>query len=243
MLHRGTRVTPRMVNVLPAFPERLAEAPPRKGFIKDEQFSVLASHAKVPWLRAFIECAYKFGFRKGELLGLRKRQVDLIDGIIRLEDTKSGDPRQVPMTAKMRELMLELVRGKNDDDPVFTRPDGSTVVDFRDDWYNLSVAAKLGRYVPAKRANGETYQRYVGLNPHDFRRSAIRNMVRRGVGEKISMTISGHSTRAVFDRYNLVDPSDLAEATKKIEAGQAVPAPIPAYKSHTKRKHGNVRVS
>jgi hypothetical protein len=76
------------------------------------------------------------------------------------------------------------------------------VVDFPDDWYSLCVAAKLGQYVSAKRRNGETYKKYVGLNAHDFRRPAIRNMLRRNVGEKISMTISEHSTRFVFDHYN-----------------------------------------
>jgi len=235
----------RMVDRLPAFPKKLEEGKPRRGFLKDEEFAVLASHATVPWLRCFIECAYKFGFRKGELLGLRKRQVDLIDGLILLEDTKSGDPRQVPMNAKMKELFLELVRGKNDDDQVFTRPDGSVVVDFRDDWYALCVAAKLGRYVPAKGKDGETYNKYVGLNPHDFRRSAIRNMLRRGVGEKVSMTISGHATRSILDRYNLVDGTDLYEAARKIEAGQTVSASSlgTADKSHTKLTRANSRVS
>jgi hypothetical protein len=122
----------------------------------------------------------------------------------------------------------------------------TVVVDFRDDWYSLCVAAKLGQYVSAKRRNGETYKKYVGLNAHDFRRSAIRNMLRRNVGEKISMTISGHSTRFVFNHYNLVDGSDLAEATKKIEAGQSQPSVSGTGtpdRSHTKLTDINVRVS
>ena len=91
-------------------------------------------------------------------------------------------------------------------------------MDPRQDWYDLCVAAKLGSYVPAKRQNGQTYNKYVGLNPHDFGRSALRNMTRRGVTEKVAMTISGHSTRSVVDRYNIVDETDLTEATRKIEA-------------------------
>ena len=153
------------------------------------------------------------------------------------------------MTDRMRSLMLELVSGRvirtMCSRARMTRvaggQDGTLVVDPRQDWYDLYVAAKLGSYVSAKRQNGQTYNKYVGLNPHDFRRSALRNMTRRGVTEKVAMTISGHSTRSVFDRYNIVDETDLAEATRKIEARNQ--PSISADESHTKLTHDNVRVS
>jgi hypothetical protein len=84
----------------------------------------------------------------------------------------------------------------------------------------LAVTSGLGRFEPAKRKDGKDYDRYVGLNLHDFRRSAIRNMVRRGIIEKVAMKISGHRTRSVFDRHNVADTSDLDQASKPIEAGR-----------------------
>ena len=52
-------------------------------------------------------------------------------------------------------------------------------------------------------------------------------MVRNDVTEKVAMTISGHKTRAVFDRYDIVDERDLDEAARKIEAAQkTAPAPV-----------------
>jgi integrase len=196
--------TPRKVHQVPNFP-RLKENPPRKGFVDDAQYRLLVQHCGELWLRALLATAYAFGFRKAELLNLRVRQVNLPDGAIVLDPgtTKNDDGRTVKMTGEVQTLLQECVHSKGPDDFVFTRADGQPVRDLRDRWDKLITVAGL-----------------KGLLLHDLRRSAVRNMVRSGVPERVAMAISGHKTRAVFDRYNIVSDADLAEAARKIERGQ-----------------------
>jgi integrase len=220
--HGANRVTPSMVEQVPKFPKKLKEPPARKGFITDKEFSVLARNAKDLWLRALIECYYTYGFRRSEMLNLRVEQVDLIERTIELYEgeTKNDEARKVHMTNPVYELLVACCEGKKPWDNVFTMPNGRRIFDPRFHWAALCVKSNLGIYIPAKRSNGNTYNRYVGLNLHDFRRSAIRNMVRRGVLQSVAMKISGHKTASIFQRYNITDESDLAEASRKIEAGR-----------------------
>jgi integrase len=206
MFALGMQNTPPKVQRIPVFPRRLKEANPRKGFVEDAQYKTLCENCMEPWLRAFLAVAYTFGFRRLELLKLKVRQVDLLERTIRLDPgtTKNDDGRVVKMTEELYSCLAECLWRKSPEDSVFTWRDGSEVRDFRVLWTNLTEAEGL-----------------PGLLIHDFRRSAIRNMIRRGISEVVAMRISGHKTRSIFDRYNVTSESDLADAARKIEQGRA----------------------
>jgi len=173
----------------------LKEPPPRKGFVTRAQFETLL--AKLPsHLRPLVTFLYYCGVRVGEAVQIEWSQVDLHGALIRLEgeQTKTSEPRVVPLPDVLVET-LKKVRKK----------EGLVFHDtnLREAWATAVVAAGL-----------------PGLLVHDFRRSAIRNLIAAGVPEKVAMSISGHKTRSVFDRYHIVDAADIVNAMNKLQNKQ-----------------------
>jgi integrase len=224
--------------------KKLKESDPRQGFLKQNDYSALAQACSSVGglaLRAIFECAVSYGWRLKELTGaggLKVSQVDFTDNTVRLEvgSTKNGDGRLVSMTAVVRELLLQLCVGKKPNDFLFTRPDGSPVISFRRAWEAACCAAGVGRFVcrdcdevvdadrhcsACDRDFGADDVKYDGLIFHDLRRTAVSGMVSAGIPEKVAMEISGHRTRAIFDRYHIVPKAQLRDAARKIEAHRA----------------------
>jgi integrase len=114
--------------------------------VEQQQFDRLSEEAAKDglWMRLFVEIAFTYGWRRGELLELRVRNVDLHDRTIRLDPgtTKNGNGREVHIG---NEGLLELLRaachGKKPSDPVFTRDNGRPVLAFQKAWRNLCVRA------------------------------------------------------------------------------------------------------
>jgi len=192
-----------ILKIIPYFP-MLTESNVRKGFLRDDQYVALATAcaAEGLWLRAAFEVAHAYGWRLGELLSLRVRQLDFPAKTIRLFDTKNGSGRVVVMTEKVRELLFACCAGKGPDDLVFTRK-GKPIVDMRKAWKKVTDAAGC-----------------PGLLFHDLRRTGVRNLRRLGVSETIAMKISGHKTSAMFRRYDIDDESDLREVARLLDEKQ-----------------------
>lgn len=205
----------------------------RQGFFADADFHALRD--KLPeYLRDFVEFGYLTGWRKGEIASLRWSDVD--GDVIRLrgENAKNGEGRSVTLSGDLADLMVrrkaqrqvETKTGVLLSAYVFHQK-GEPVGDFRKAWATACVAAALGQFVCDgcnAAVDGHTCEvcnreaRYDGRIFHDFRRTAVRNMVRAGVPERVAMTISGHKTRSIFDRYNIVNEADLREAMQRTQS-------------------------
>lgn len=201
--------TPPKVAKVPFIPT-LEENNVRKGFFEDAQYYALLQ-ALPDYLRPVLAFAYYSGCRRGEILSLQWSQVDLDHRIVRLEPgtTKNDEARIIPLVADLLSL-LKAEKGARDTlypecEWVFAR-EGQRIKSFKTAWANACTRAGLVDLA------GEPSKLF-----HDLRRTGVRNLVRAGVPEAVSMRISGHKTRAVFDRYNIVSESDLTDAAEKLD--------------------------
>lgn len=205
MLNLGAQSTPPKVDRVPHIP-MLTENNVREGFFEHGDF--LALRDNLPdYLKGFVTFAYKTGWRVSEISGLAWNRVDLDEGKAWLDKgtTKNNEARIVYLDEELKEVFQRQwkLKGKGEKlfPYVFLNKDGNgRIKDFRFAWKKAYQEAKIGKRLF-----------------HDFRRTAIRNMVRAGIPEQVAMKVSGHKTRSVFERYNIVNDTDLRMASQKQE--------------------------
>lgn len=170
-------------------------------------------------LRAPVEFAFLTGWRiKSEVLSRQWRHVDFKTGTVRLEpgEAKNKEPRVIFMTTAIRTL-LEAQKAKVDD--LKAKGKITPWVFFR-----MVAEKRKGPKEPKpitsltkafKRACKKSA--LPGRIPHDLCRSAVRRFVRQGIAERVAMKLTGHKTRSVFDRYNIVSEGDLRDAARRLD--------------------------
>jgi integrase len=188
----------------------------RKGFFEPQQSASVQRHLP-PHMRGIAAFAFVTGWRTpSEILTLEWRQVDLKQGEVRLDvgTTKNGEGRVFPITTELRRILdaqqevAKNVKREHGTIPrhVFCHTKGAkaghgvTEGGYNKAWRKARVAAGC-----------------PGRIPHDFRRTAVRNLVRGGVPERVAMQLTGHKTRAVFERYNIVSAGDLRDAARRLD--------------------------
>ncbi len=222
ILNLGARQTPPKVdrNSIPYIP-MLKESDPRSGFFEHGDF--LAFRNALPdYLKGYVTFAYKTGWRRGEIANLDWNHVDLKEGTAWIDPgkTKNDSGKMIYLDAELREILDH-------------------------QWKQRKKAGILTQYVfPNRSATGKIKNHYWHINKackelgldklfHDFRRTAIRNMVRARIPDGVAMQVSGHKTRRVFERYNIVSDTDLRLAAQKQEDylnGQTATIPLQSGK-------------
>ena len=194
----------------------------RVGFFEREQYEAVVAHLP-EGMRPVVTFAYVTGWRiNSEVLPIQWRQVDLRVGEVRLDPgtTKNREGRVFYLTPELHQLLKEQ-RASADE----IQRQKHMIVQHVFFHRQMTKAGALG-YLAGQRISGcGFYQAWrrartaagcPGSIPHDFRRTAIRNMVRAGIPERVAMKLSGHKTRSVFDRYNVVSDGDLRDASRRL---------------------------
>jgi integrase len=207
--------------VVPFRCAKLEERNVRTGFFEEEQFKAVVQHLR-PELAALVTAAKLTGWRKSELQSRQWRHCDFTAGWLRLEpeETKNRDGRQFPLIPELRAVLEEqharvvaMQKAMGRVIPwLFVRDDGKAVGDFRKAWRT------------AKRRAG-----VPGRLFHDFRRTAVRNLIRAGIPETVAMRLSGHRTRSVLSRYAIVEEGMLREAGERLAASRLETKPRPGW--------------
>ncbi|MCC7241207.1 MAG: tyrosine-type recombinase/integrase [Acidobacteria bacterium] len=193
----------------------LKESNTRTGFFERHEYA--AVRAELPaHLRPLVTFAYLSGWRViSEVLPLRFPQLDLTAGTVCLlaGTTKNDEPRTFHFAAltELRECLTDQATSAK---RIARASDRMVTHVFHDPTgAPISPAVLRKAWGAACTAAG-----YPGKLLHDFRRSAVRNLVRAGIPERVAMQLTGHKTRSVFERYNIVAGTDLADAAVKLEA-------------------------
>ena len=200
MLNLGVKQTPPKVDRLPYMPS-LKERNTRKGFFEHREFLSLVDQLP-EYLKGIVHFGYKTGWRTSEITGLTWEQVDLKRGVVRLEagDTKNREARTIHVDAEILDVLKDQFRNRRLGCLYVFHNEGRRINRFDKAWKT------------ACRKSGQEGRLF-----HDLRRTAVRNMVRAGVPERVAMQISGHKTRSVFERYNIVSGDDLSKAASSLE--------------------------
>jgi integrase len=197
-LHRKT-LTP------PMFPH-LKEAPPRETFWTRADFDAIAE-VLPPWQRPVFHFAFLTGWRlASEVLPLEWTQVVWGDHggvVLPWGRSKTGQPRLFPFEGPLGSELVTLLKRQRRATPdpvkyVFTH-DGERIRSVRQGFINARVRA--GR---------------PHLNPHDLRRTAMRNLTRHGLSLEMAMHLTGHKDPNVARRYNILMNDDLEHAMKRM---------------------------
>jgi integrase len=165
----------------------------REGFINVADFEAAAALIKNGDTRDTVQFQYGSAWRSKEVAGLEWIKVDLSDWVIRLsrKNSKNKKPRTLVLVGDLKEIIVRRLAKRLPDCPFVFHRSGKPIMSFTKAFRTACKSVGL-----------------TGIVPHDMRRSGVRNLRRAGNDEHDCMEISGHKTRAVFDRYDIIDEDD-----------------------------------
>ncbi|KJU82427.1 phage integrase family protein [Candidatus Magnetobacterium bavaricum] len=243
--------------------KKLKENNVRTGYFEHNKYIELRD-ALPKELRPVFIMAYYSGMRKETILNMLFSQIDFDSRSVILHSgtAKNDDALHYHLPDELHDAIVKQKEIRDiyypDCQHVFFR-EGKKIKDFRGAWEtalrkcgylptfkckecNIVIELKGGQEkakLVCPSCNGTKFKKDDRIF-HDLRRTAVRNLIRSGTPEVVAMKITGHKTRSVFDRYNIVNDDDLIKASKNLstmhqesEERLKSAAPVPSKKRST----------
>jgi integrase len=215
----------------------------RQGFYTAAEFKAILSNMP-EYLQDYMRWGYRVGMRKRQIDSLLWEDQDDNCDVIRSRavNVKNRKPHCIQLDEDLKDLIerrraaRQVIRADGTvmlARHIFHR-NGQPIGDFRKAWQTACVMAGLGKFLCrdcevtleagrqchscGQKWTKKVQPKYVGRLFHDFRRTAVRDMVRAGVPQSVAMSISGHSTNSMFHRYDITDGRDQREALRAVKA-------------------------
>ena len=189
-----------ILNDVPFF-TTLREDNARQGFFEKAEYEAILSHLP-GYLKGAVQLAYKTGWRRAEILNLTWESVDLQAKELRLWTSKNREGRCIPLQGELWDVVARQWAARE------VKLKDRTLIS---QWVFHNKGKRIQSYYKAWHTACNAAG-YPGKLPHDFRRTAARNMTRAGVTETVAMSITGHKTNSMFRRYNITSQEDKKQA-------------------------------
>ena len=217
--------TPCRILAVPHFPTITVDNT-RTGFLDFPQYEVILDHLPVS-IKCLFVVAYHIGNRLGALLDLKWHQIDFDLRVVFL-DSRHGNKTTgtAPIYGDMRKWLTQQKQIRDEHFPAcekvfFWYPQDCEI----DPYFKTGHGGhrrKPGAEIRSFKASWKNAVKEAGapdLLFLDLRRSAVRNMVQKaGVSERRAMEITGHRTRSMLDRYNIVAIQDVQATGIQMDA-------------------------
>jgi integrase len=178
----------------------LRENNARKRYLSMEECGHLIDSCRAPHIRAIAVIALHTGMRLGEILSLRRQDIDFPAGLLLIADSKNGEPRHIPMDLAVVELLTNYPRNPKSD-LVFANAAGGRLKDIRQGFGNARKRAGLN-----------------DLRFHDLRHTFGSQWMMAGGDLYVLKTILGHKSIVMTQRYAHLSPEFKRAAVNRMDS-------------------------
>jgi len=190
-----------LVERMPRFPPRLKPATPRQGFLSEADYRAIRDQLPA-WAQPVLDFGYYSGWRRSEILGLTREELDLDTQRVRLDPSRSknGEARAIPLRDFGLEAIVAACAVPNTLGLVFHK-NGRRILS--------STWHETWKYATALAGRPKVYF-------HDLRRTVVRRLELSGVPRKVAMLWVGHKTESIYQRYMITVEKDLDSAAERM---------------------------